>query len=316
VKIIAAFALGLALASTLSTAPAQAQATRTFVSPTGSDASATCSLAAPCRTFLAAYALTNAGGEIAVLGTAGYGTLTISKAISIVNGGGFEAGIAVPSGGTGITINAGPNDAVSLRGLTIEGAGLGSVGIQFNTGKSLTIQNSVAQHFTSTGISFFPNQSTSSQLIVKDTFVANNGNDGILVFPFIGAGAVTAVFNHVETDNNGIGISLETGTGGTVTAIASDCVSTGNSTDGFIATSGAGGVSVNLMLVGSVAANNGTGIEAFGIGAVIRVGLTTVTGNGNGWMNTVGVLQSYGDNKINGNTAHETSPPLVTGGGK
>ena len=38
-----------------------------------------------------------------------------------MNGGGFEAGIMVPSQGTGIVINAGPNDAVSLRGLTIEG---------------------------------------------------------------------------------------------------------------------------------------------------------------------------------------------------
>src|ERR1700676_2628000 len=144
-KIIASLAVGLALASTLLTAPAQAQATRTFVSPTRND-SAACSLAAACRTFGAAYALTIAGGEIAVLGTAGYGTLTISKAISIVNGGGFEAGIAVPSGGIGITINAGTNDAIQLRGLTMEGAGCGYNGIVFNSGGSLTVTNCVAQN--------------------------------------------------------------------------------------------------------------------------------------------------------------------------
>src|SRR5690242_8003749 len=109
-KIIAALAAGLVLACTLSTA-VHAQATRTFVSPAGNDAD-NCSLAAPCRTFAAAYTATNAGGEIAVLGTAGYGPLTINKAISIVNGGGFEAGIAVPSGGNGITVNAGANDDV------------------------------------------------------------------------------------------------------------------------------------------------------------------------------------------------------------
>jgi hypothetical protein len=84
-KIIAAFAAGLALTGVLSAVPAQAQVTRTFVSPTDNNATA-CSLAAPCWTFAAAYALTNAGGEIAVLGTAGYGTLSINKAISIVNG--------------------------------------------------------------------------------------------------------------------------------------------------------------------------------------------------------------------------------------
>ena len=306
-------AAGLAFAPALSSTPAQAQNGRSFVSSHGLDTNS-CTLAAPCRTFAAAFTQTNAGGEIDVLDTAGYGPVTINKAINIINDGAV-ASVLVPSGGIGITINAGPNDAVSLRGLTIEGAGVGSVGIQFNTGKSLTIQNSVAQNFTSVGINFFPNQSTPSRLTVKNTFVANNGTTGIEVFPFIGAGAVTAVFNQVETDNNGSGISLDTGTGGAVTAIASDCVSTGNSTDGFIANS-LGSVSVSLMLVGSVAANNGTGIEAFGIGAIIRVGLTTVTGNGNGWVNTVGVVQSYGDNKINGNTAHETSPPAVTGGGK
>ena len=59
-----------------------------------------------------------------MLDTAGYGPLTINKAISIVNDGSI-ASILVPSGGTGILISAGPTDAVSLRGLTIEGAGVG-----------------------------------------------------------------------------------------------------------------------------------------------------------------------------------------------
>src|ERR1700676_4775630 len=98
-KIIATVAVGLALASTLLPAPAMAQNTRTFVSPTGSDAAA-CSLAAPCRTFAVAISKTNPGGEIDVLGTAGYGAFTINKAISIVNPGGVEAGIAVSAGGT------------------------------------------------------------------------------------------------------------------------------------------------------------------------------------------------------------------------
>src|SRR5690242_2096621 len=130
-KIIAALAVGLALGCTLPTV-VQAQNVRSFVSPAGNDAD-NCSLAAPCRTFAAAYTATNAGGEIAVLGTAGYGPLTITKAISIVNGGGFEAGIPVPSGGIGITVTAGATDAVSLRGLSIEGAGVGATGIRFNS---------------------------------------------------------------------------------------------------------------------------------------------------------------------------------------
>jgi hypothetical protein len=93
-----------------------------------------CGVGSPCRTFAYALTQTNAGGEIAVLDTAGYGIVTINKALSIVNSGGVEAGIGVTSGGTAITINAGSADTVGLRGLTLEGAGIGQNGIVFNTG--------------------------------------------------------------------------------------------------------------------------------------------------------------------------------------
>jgi hypothetical protein len=83
-------AIGLALAVALPTAPATALNDRSFVSPTGSDNNKHCSIVAPCRTFKAALAAINSGGEISVLGTADYGTLIINKAISIVNEGGFR----------------------------------------------------------------------------------------------------------------------------------------------------------------------------------------------------------------------------------
>jgi len=78
---------------------------------------ATCGLstaARSCRTLAVALTATNAGGEIDVLDPAGYDSLTITKAISIVNDGVGTAGVIVPSG-VGITINAGTSDAVSLR---------------------------------------------------------------------------------------------------------------------------------------------------------------------------------------------------------
>src|ERR1700709_1168884 len=120
-------AAGVTLAASLLAASAQARNGRSFVSGHGLDSNA-CTLAAPCRTFAVAFTHTNAGGEIDVLDTAGYGPLVIDKSISIVNDGAI-ASVLVPSGGTGITITAGANDAVSLRGLTIEGAGIGLFGI-------------------------------------------------------------------------------------------------------------------------------------------------------------------------------------------
>src|SRR4029077_20963890 len=96
-------AAGLAFAATLSAAPAQAQNGRSFVSGHGLDTN-TCTLAQPCRTFAVAFAHTNAGGEIDVLDPAGYGPVTITHDISIVNDGVGTSSILVPSGGDGVTI--------------------------------------------------------------------------------------------------------------------------------------------------------------------------------------------------------------------
>jgi hypothetical protein len=91
-----------------------------------------------------------AGGEINVLDPAGYGAMTITKAISI-QGHGFS-GITVPSGAIGITINAGPSDSITLNGLVIDGAGAGYNGIMFNSGGSLTVTNCSVQHIITNGI--------------------------------------------------------------------------------------------------------------------------------------------------------------------
>src|SRR5215471_18886117 len=74
---------------------AQAQPTRVFVAAQGSDGNP-CTFALPCRTFQHAHDVVAAKGEIDVLDPAGYGSLTITKAISI-QGHGF-AGLAVTSG--------------------------------------------------------------------------------------------------------------------------------------------------------------------------------------------------------------------------
>src|SRR6187401_640852 len=100
--------------------PASAQATRTWVSGVGDDANP-CSRTAPCKTFAGAISKTAAGGTINVLDPGGYGGVTITKAITIEADGDF-AGIT-HSGTSGIIVNAGVNDVVTLRGLTIDGFG-------------------------------------------------------------------------------------------------------------------------------------------------------------------------------------------------
>src|SRR5512142_1151574 len=111
---ITAAAAALAMAAGL----AHAQATRTWVSGVGDDANP-CSRTAPCKTFAGAISKTAAGGEINVLDPGGFGSVTITKSITI-DGSNALAGV-LASGVNGIVVNAGSGDSVILRGLDING---------------------------------------------------------------------------------------------------------------------------------------------------------------------------------------------------
>src|SRR3981189_3446551 len=101
----------------MASAPAHAQATRTWVSGVGDDANP-CSRTAPCKTFPGAIGKTAAGGEINVLDPGGFGGGRLTKSITIISK--FEGGVLV-QGGNGIIVNAGATDKVILKGLDIDG---------------------------------------------------------------------------------------------------------------------------------------------------------------------------------------------------
>ncbi len=293
---------GALLACGLSAAPAQALNNRTFVSGTGADVGA-CPRPAPCRSFAFAITQTVAGGEIVTLDSAGYGLVTITKAISIVNGAGF-AGIMPGSGSNGVTITAGANDSVHLRGPTIEGLGVGSIGIQFNTGGNLAIENCVIRHFTNGSINITPN--TSSSFSVSNTIASNNGGYGINVQPG-GSTVVSGVLSKVITNDNPKGIVVAaTFTGGgslNVTIVDSEVSNNGF---GINAASASGNAATAVMLRNVVASNNNfVGLEADST-AILRVAHSVVTGNSTGLSTSGGTIFSYGDNDIDGNTNDNT----------
>ncbi len=99
-----------------------AAAQRTFVRSDGIDSNP-CTLQQPCRGFAAAILLTDPNGEIVVLDSAGYGSVTVTKAVSIIAPPGVYAGISVFAAQDGVTVNAGATDKVALRGLAINGQG-------------------------------------------------------------------------------------------------------------------------------------------------------------------------------------------------
>src|SRR5438093_4763964 len=123
----------------LAATPAAAQATRTWVSGVGDDVNP-CSRTAPCKTFAGAISKTAAGGEIDTLDPGGFGAVTITKAITIDGSAGMASILA--SGTNGVIVSAGPNDVVTLRNLSINGAGttLGINGVRVLTGREVNIE--------------------------------------------------------------------------------------------------------------------------------------------------------------------------------
>jgi len=253
--------LATALACSLASAPANARA-RVFVASYGNDSNP-CTFGSPCRNFQQAVNVVDAGGEVTAIDSAGFGPITINKAVTITSPDGVEAGIVPPTNGTAITISAGSSDEIVLRGLTLNGSGVGSNGIVFNSGGSLTITNCVVQNFvfnngngfSGIGILMQPTSGTST-FAITNTIVANNGGNGIhLPGQSTGTLSVNGAVDHVvATGNAGDGMAFfHFAAGGSVVVDVSNSVSSNNGFRGVEVESGTGGTitvsidSTNMM---------------------------------------------------------------------
>ena len=298
------FAAALVVTLGLSNA-AFAQATRTWVSGVGDDVNP-CSRTAPCKTFAGAISKTAAGGEIDVLDPGGFGGVTITKSISI-EGGGVLAGVLV-QGTNAIIVNAGVNDVVVLRGLTIEGVGTGLAGIKFLGGGTLHVENCTINNFVQTGLVFEPGNVGTNvmQLFVKDSIIRDNtGNGGtgpgttaggILIKP-TGSNTVKASIENVRVEKNwGGGLRAEAGTNVSV----SRSIFNGNTNSGVLGTLGA-----QMLIESSVSSNNANGIKADVGTTTIAISNVTVTNNSVQGLNTsgAGFIKSFGNNHVFGNAS-------------
>jgi hypothetical protein len=298
----------------LASVPAHAQATRTWVSGVGDDANP-CSRTAPCKTFAGAISKTAAGGEISVLDPGGFGGVTITKAISLTNDGVGEAGVLV-AGTNGITVSAGPNDIVNIRGLVIDGTGTGLAGIAFNSGSALHVQQCIIKNFSGAGgpgISFTPN--AAAQLFVSDTIASNNSGGMLISMVNAGTANISATLNRVQTNGNGFGIkAVGSASTGQINMVVRDSVAAGNSGNGIWATAPTGGSFIRLLFDRSSANNNGTGVLSDGGPSFILLNGSAVLGNSTGvsFTNSASLL-SYKNNAINGNIVSDgtVSGPLT-----
>ncbi len=288
--------VGLVIASVLGSAPAMAQANRTYVSSKGDDSNP-CNAAAPCRTFQVAHDNTNSGGEIMILDPGGYGPVNITKGISIINDGVGEAGILQ----SGITINAGVHDIVNLRGLTLTGVQANVDGIVFTSGGGLNVQNCVIRGYNGYGIRTNINQANPVYFNISDTIVSDGNSQGISIET---GTVVTATLTRVQVINNGsYGINFGSSylaNGGSFYATVVDSLAAGNNTGFFV---GSLANTSKLMVVNSQAVNNLTGVLSYGGAATLLLAGDTITGNTTAAFTAQsgGVINSFGNNNIKGN---------------
>ena len=286
--------LALGIASLLAIAPAYALNTRSYVKSTGLDSNP-CTLAAPCRTFQQAVNSTSPNGEIDVLDTAGYGAFTISNPIVIINQGGL-AGVQASSG-VGITINTtGP---VELKGLTIEGTGTGTMGIQYTAAGKLIVRDCVISGFTTYGIAYQPNGPSS--ILVTNTNIEGVSGPGINVAPtaLSSTDVVQATLLVVDASFNHIGIQV-LGDGLDPSAFIGVVIQNGtisNSQTGVNVQSS--GAITNVFVRNEIVQANATGLSLSGTapnGLSLTLGVNTIATNQNPITVTGGTLQSFNDN--------------------
>jgi nitrous oxidase accessory protein NosD len=281
----------LILACWISGTVLQAQATRTWVSGVGDDANP-CSRTAPCRTFAGAISKTAAGGEISALDPGGFGAVTITKSITL-SGDGTLAGI-LAAGTNGVIVNAGVNDKVVLRSLSIEGAGTGLNGIRFLAGRTLRVENCSISGFTNHGIDVVHTSTTTpGELTVKNTSLTNINVAAVRVANAAGAVPPSAALDDVSINRALIGFDvLQAGVG----TISNSVIS--HVTNQAIVAEG----SAQINVANCALSRNGTGVATFNAGATIRISESRI------FNNTVGVSiaagstgNTFGDNAVFGN---------------
>jgi hypothetical protein len=308
---------------------------RAFVASGGNDANP-CSLALPCRSLATAIAAVAASGEVVVLDSAGYGSVTIAKSVTIGVPGGVHAGITAFSG-AGVTVD-GVGIAVALRGLTIVALG-GVTGIAVTNAASVQIDDCRISGFPAAGIALNAN----ARVAVTDTIVGSSGSAGISITDgnvslervqvreATGTGIVVSrgtvhVRDSLIEDVGGDGLfaSVVSPNAARVTIEGTTITRLGPSGRGIVAEDASGfGFSASVVVRArgnDVTDGGGSGIVSQGTHASMIASRNLVSGmNGYGFLQQViGVgpsasFVSSKDNVLDGNVAGPTSGNIVAG---
>jgi hypothetical protein len=290
---------GTTLALFAVSAPAHAQATRTWVSGVGDDFNP-CSRTAPCKTFAGAISKTFINGEIDCLDPGGYGAVTVTKSITIDCTGTF--GSILASGTTGVIVNipVSANDplrTVRLRGLSINGSGAsgtigtrtGVRGVRILDALVVEIEDSVITDFATAGIQD-SRTTAGGKLMIRNTVIRDVTGSAI---GLAGANPNNISIENVHALSSGFGLAAATG----------NRVSIARSVFAANSTGVEGDAGSQIGLENSLVSANNTGLLNSG---TMSLSNTSIFFNGTG---ISGATTSFGNNRILGG-APGTAPTV------
>jgi hypothetical protein len=287
------FSLNLVVAALLAVllvSAANGQATRTWVSGVGDDANP-CSRTAPCKTFAGAISKTAASGEINCLDPGGFGTLTITKAITIDCGG--TLGSVLASSTTGFNIVAGAGDVVTLRNLEINGSGTGIRGIFISSANTVHIEHVNIYDFSTSCIEV--NSSTSVSITVDDATLSECGGTAISTNAS-GSNLIPGVIRNVRIFGGAAGLTAQNGSRLTLRDSTIYFAGVGVMQTGLAG----GGAAVNV--VNSSISFNSTALQAVATGNISAFG-NDFYSNGIIFNPNGGTIYTGGDNSQGSNAA-------------
>ena len=260
------------------------QATRTWVSGVGDDANP-CSRTAPCKTFAGAISKTANGGEINCLDPGGFGGVTITKSLTIKCH--YTEGGVLVAGTNAIVVNAAATDKVTLRGLDINGTGVGApvslVGVKVISAARVNVVDSEIYQFKA-GVDVAPTSATTRVVLIRDHI--HNNDLGVVTAPGNNAATLTTTtIRNSDIQDNTCGVS--SGAFGTN-------ASTPTTTDCGTAALGATNQPVRTRIYESGVNDNGTGVFSRGANSIADLAYDEVTGNSSFGLHRIesGVIQT------------------------
>jgi len=297
-------------------APAQAQATRTWVSGVGDDANP-CSRTAPCKTFAGAISKTALNGEINCLDPGGFGAVTITKSITIDCHEVFASILFSGTNGINIPFSsfaaADARKTVRLRNINFNGVDTGLIGIRITgavAGTNVIIEDCLIDGmFAGSAHGISDERTAAGELYIANTTIRNAGGNGIIVSPISAAGAavagqrIDASFDNVRVLNASVAGIFVSNSG---RVMINRSMISGNSQVGVALAGALAAMEVNIS--NTTISNNGIGIGNLGGAITIRLANNDISFNTTAIQ---GATQSHVNNRLQGNGQIGTAPTAI-----